>query len=189
MSYDPMRSEKRRRGEEMSETHTAESTINILTSRFYYVFANPSLQLLIQDSLIGVAAQVPRHGIKRQIQEIINESIKDLAEQFRAALQERLESDHVEAPRRRDETVSYLSDAIHNSTLTAFYSVKSSLVQRVAIAYAAKADEITSKYQLTPKLSRGLIKLALYDFVILCGMSSPHPESHCSTSLPYQRSA
>jgi hypothetical protein len=53
--------------------------------------------------------------------------------------------------------------------LTKFYESDNQVVKGLAEKAANQARTITEEYQLHPRETAGLAKLALYDFVILCG--------------------
>jgi hypothetical protein len=74
------------------------------------------------------------------------------------------------APPPTAEYCAYAEDFI-SKNLSALYDPNSPQVQQMMETAAFKAEEIMKKYELSPDLTRGLTKLALYDFVILCGQS------------------
>ena len=53
--------------------------------------------------------------------------------------------------------------------LTKFYEPDDHLVKDLAKKAAGQARTVTEEYHLRPEETAGLAKLALYDFVILCG--------------------
>jgi hypothetical protein len=55
------------------------------------------------------------------------------------------------------------------NNLTKFYKQDDYLVKDLAERAADQARVVTREYRLQPEETAGLAKLALYDFVILCG--------------------
>ncbi|EXJ76253.1 uncharacterized protein A1O5_00761 [Cladophialophora psammophila CBS 110553] len=79
---------------------------------------------------------------------------------------------YVEVTKSPQKSQEYLSRTIETTRLTGFYGKDHPRVQTVALNAAARANEITTKYHLTPKTTLGVIKLALYNFVVLCDDST-----------------
>lgn len=67
----------------------------------------------------------------------------------------------------------YISNFITENNLTGLYDLNSPRVLNLARLAANRAEEITTKYGLSPEETPKLTKLALYDFVILCGRVLP----------------
>jgi hypothetical protein len=73
-----------------------------------------------------------------------------------------------EQPQTAEEYSAYLDDFIEEN-LANFYPPKDERVRKLAKRAADQAQAVTDKFHLSPELTTGLAKLALYDFVILCG--------------------
>ena len=73
-----------------------------------------------------------------------------------------------EQPQTAEEYYAYLGDFIEEN-LANFYPPKDERVKELANRAANQAQVVTDKFHLSPELTTGLAKLALYDFVILCG--------------------
>ena len=73
-----------------------------------------------------------------------------------------------EQPQTVEEYSAYLGDFIEEN-LANFYPPKDERVKALAKRAADQAQAVTDKFHLSPELTTGLAKLALYDFVILCG--------------------
>ncbi|OAL21716.1 hypothetical protein AYO22_07658 [Fonsecaea multimorphosa] len=83
-------------------------------------------------------------------------------------LSDNSEQIYAEVTKSPQKSQDYLSKTIENTGLTGFYGKDHPRVKAVAANAAARAAEIANKYQLTPKTALGVIKLALYNFVVLC---------------------
>ncbi|OCL09002.1 hypothetical protein AOQ84DRAFT_272414, partial [Glonium stellatum] len=74
-------------------------------------------------------------------------------------------------PQTVEQYSAYLDDFIEDN-LAYFYPPNDDRVKEIARRAADQAQTVTTKLQLSPDLTPGLAKLALYDFVILCDNSS-----------------
>ncbi|KAF2458875.1 hypothetical protein BDY21DRAFT_339116 [Lineolata rhizophorae] len=70
------------------------------------------------------------------------------------------------------EVKSYVDSFIATKGLSTFFDPKDPRVESIAKHAAAKAEEITRQYQLEPELTAGVVKLAFYDFAIVCDDST-----------------
>jgi hypothetical protein len=86
-----------------------------------------------------------------------------------------------EPPVTTEEYHVYISEFITKNNLTAFHDPNDPRVHELALNAANKAEKITTEFGLSPELTPKLTKLALYDFVILCGRGPPFPFlcNHC----------
>jgi hypothetical protein len=73
-----------------------------------------------------------------------------------------------EQPQTAEEYSTYLDNFIEEN-LANFYPPEDERVKELAKRAADQAQAVTDKFHLSPELTTGLAKLALYDFVILCG--------------------
>ncbi|OAP62381.1 hypothetical protein AYL99_04584 [Fonsecaea erecta] len=92
----------------------------------------------------------------------------EYVEQPLTPLSDNSEQIYAEVTSSPQKSQEYLSQTIENTGLSGFYDKDHPRVQTVAINAAARAARISSTYELTPKTTLGVIKLALYNFVILC---------------------
>jgi hypothetical protein len=56
--------------------------------------------------------------------------------------------------------------------VSAFYEPDDPEVEALIVRAASKAKEMTATYKLSAEVTPELVKLALYDFVILCGKAN-----------------
>ncbi|KAI9854542.1 MAG: hypothetical protein M1813_000955 [Trichoglossum hirsutum] len=70
-------------------------------------------------------------------------------------------------PETEEEYRAYVSDFIMKN-VSAFYEPDDPEVEALIVRAASKAKEMTATYKLSAEVTPELVKLALYDFVILC---------------------
>jgi hypothetical protein len=75
-------------------------------------------------------------------------------------------------PQTAQEYSVYLDEFIEKN-LAGFYQPGEKFVQDLAKKAASQAQAVATAFTLAPKYTAGLSKLALYDFVILCGKLAP----------------
>ena len=71
-------------------------------------------------------------------------------------------------PETKEEYVEYAEDFVAKN-INNFVSVTEGSVKSIAEVAAAQADIVATELGLRPEVTPGLVKLAFYDFVILCG--------------------
>lgn len=71
-------------------------------------------------------------------------------------------------PQTKEEYVAYAQDFV-TENIENFVNVTEESVKSIAELAAARADILTAELGLRPEVTPGLVKLAFYDFVILCG--------------------
>ena len=74
----------------------------------------------------------------------------------------------VAPPQTEAEYVAYTEDFVTKNVKN-FSKVTENSVKSIAERAAAQADAIAEEFGLRPEVTPELVKLALYDFVILCG--------------------
>ncbi|OAL37057.1 hypothetical protein AYO20_03534 [Fonsecaea nubica] len=99
-------------------------------------------------------------------------SESDLEERPLTPLSDDSEQTYAEVTKSPQKSQEYLTKTIENIGLTEFYDKDHPRVQTVAANAAARAADVSARYELTPKTTLGAIKLALYNFVILCDDST-----------------
>ena len=74
----------------------------------------------------------------------------------------------VAPPQTKAEYVAYTEDFVVKNVEN-FSKVTENSVKSIAERAAAQADAIAEEFGLRPEVTPELVKLAFYDFVILCG--------------------
>lgn len=74
----------------------------------------------------------------------------------------------VAPPQTEAEYVAYTEDFVAKN-IENFSNVTEESVKSIAERAAAQADAIAEEFGLRPEVTPQLVKLALFDFVILCG--------------------
>ncbi|OQU98906.1 hypothetical protein CLAIMM_04617 [Cladophialophora immunda] len=105
-------------------------------------------------------------------------SESDIEEQPLTSLSDNSEQIYAEVTSSLQKSQEYLSNTIENTGLTEFYGKDHPRVQTIAANAAARAADVSARYELTPKTTLGAIKLALYNFVILCDDSGSMKEEN-----------
>lgn len=70
-------------------------------------------------------------------------------------------------PQTKEQRLTYVEDFITND-IPQFFDPKEEL-KNLAEKAVVQAEMVTKKFDLRPELTPGVMKLAFYDFVILCG--------------------
>ena len=78
-------------------------------------------------------------------------------------------------PETEEEYRKYVWDFV-NKDLSEFYKEGDPFVERIVQQAASKSKDLTTTYQLRPEVTPKLVKLALYDFFILCGKVNSYIE-------------
>ena len=71
-------------------------------------------------------------------------------------------------PQSEEEYIAYTKDFVENN-IENFVDPRDESIKAISKVAAAQADIVTAKFGLSPNTTPGLVKLAFYDFVILCG--------------------
>lgn len=74
-------------------------------------------------------------------------------------------------PQTEEEYIAYVGEFVTNN-INEFFDPKEEFAKGLAEKAAAHADIVTSEFDLAPEVTPQLVKLAFYDFVILCDDSS-----------------
>lgn len=74
----------------------------------------------------------------------------------------------VDPPQTKEEYVAYAEEFV-TKNIERFGNVTEESVKAIAERAAAQADIVAEELGLRPEITPGLVKLAFYDFVILCG--------------------
>jgi hypothetical protein len=84
-------------------------------------------------------------------------------------------------PKTEEEYRTYVWNFIEKN-LSAFYEPGDPFVEDIVQKAALRAQELTTTYHLAPETTPKLVKLALYDFVILCGKVDHYTSDRLSSS-------
>ncbi|KIW86273.1 hypothetical protein Z517_01668 [Fonsecaea pedrosoi CBS 271.37] len=95
-------------------------------------------------------------------------SESDLEERPLTPLSDDSEQTYAEVTNSPQKSQEFLTKTIKNIGLTGIYGEDNPRLQTVAANAAARAADVSARYGLPPKTTLGAIKLALYNFVILC---------------------
>lgn len=86
----------------------------------------------------------------------------------RTAVEKSARACSVAPPQTKEEYVEYAEDFVAKN-INNFVDVTEESVKSIAEVAAAQADIVATELGLRAEVTPGLVKLAFYDFVILCG--------------------
>ena len=133
-------------------------------------------------------------------EDAINDIVAHVVDQFLTEFSRRLGIPHPEdmpspsfpeakIPETEEDYRRYVWHFIERNLRT-YYHPGDPYVEELVKNAAARAKELTQKYELEPEVTPKLALMALYDFAILCGMLLLFPKTHrCNADLSHQMTA
>ena len=108
------------------------------------------------------------------IEDIVAKVISQFLEEFGCQLND-LGPGTNKPPETEEEYHKYVWNFV-NENLSEFYKEGDPFVENIIRQAASKSKDLATTYQLRPEVTPKLVKLALYDFFILCGKVNSYIE-------------